>query len=310
MQDAADAGAFAAAVAHAYAMNLIALLNMVMAALVAVLVALATVVLLSLSGIALALALAKPTYGWSLGAIPPLLGVISWAESTYAAAEPIVNTVLEAGYSAQQVLRYGAPAAAQVDANLLLRETYAPPAQAGILWPVYEPLPTEDDDPMELCNRGIAWVVRWASPPPSIPAFPFTGALVRRVVEGHARLAAREVCGSIAARAQKVEDGAEMGGEAFQLRFLVTGEAVGSGAEEGVRAANLGKAAALEGAVGTLGAALGRVSFAQAEYYFDGDEPREDWLWHMAWKARLRRFRPPAGAPALLEGQAENAIIH
>ena len=41
-------------------------------------------------------------------------------------------------------------------------------------------------------------------------------------------------------------------------------------------------------------------TFAQAEYYYDGDEPREDWLWHMGWKARLRRFRLPSEAPDLL----------
>jgi hypothetical protein len=36
---------------------------------------------------------------------------------------------------------------------------------------------------------------------------------------------------------------------------------------------------------------VGRLAFAQAEYYFDGTEHKAEWLWKQKWRARLRRFR-------------------
>jgi hypothetical protein len=36
---------------------------------------------------------------------------------------------------------------------------------------------------------------------------------------------------------------------------------------------------------------IGRIGFAQAEYYFDGVEHKSEWLWKQRWRARLRRFR-------------------
>ncbi len=38
---------------------------------------------------------------------------------------------------------------------------------------------------------------------------------------------------------------------------------------------------------------LGRLSVAQAEYYFEGDLKPEEWMWNMNWRARLKRFRLP-----------------
>jgi hypothetical protein len=72
MQDAADAAAFSAAVMDARGMNLIALINIIMAAALAILVALRAIQLLCIAGIAIAGALAWPTAGASLAAIPPL----------------------------------------------------------------------------------------------------------------------------------------------------------------------------------------------------------------------------------------------
>jgi hypothetical protein len=34
----------------------------------------------------------------------------------------------------------------------------------------------------------------------------------------------------------------------------------------------------------------GNVALAQAEFYYDGGEERSEWLWHMRWMARMRRF--------------------
>ena len=30
---------------------------------------------------------------------------------------------------------------------------------------------------------------------------------------------------------------------------------------------------------------VGRFSFAQAEYFYDADQPKQEWLWHMNWRA-------------------------
>jgi hypothetical protein len=54
------------------------------------------------------------------------------------------------------------------------------------------------------------------------------------------------------------------------------------------------------------------VSFARAEYFYDTehawDEVREEALWNMRWRARLRRFRPP-GAGARPETSALLALV-
>ena len=38
---------------------------------------------------------------------------------------------------------------------------------------------------------------------------------------------------------------------------------------------------------------LGRLAMAQAEFYYDGSEGRDAWMWNMKWRARLRRFEWP-----------------
>jgi hypothetical protein len=41
------------------------------------------------------------------------------------------------------------------------------------------------------------------------------------------------------------------------------------------------------------------VGFAAAEYFYDGSETREAWMWNMKWRARLVRFRLPVESGAL-----------
>ncbi|MDX2051724.1 MAG: hypothetical protein SFV15_04980 [Polyangiaceae bacterium] len=101
----------------------------------------------------------------------------------------------------------------------------------------------------------------------------------------------------------KVEDGVELGQEAFQIRTVALGGTGDLRAESGVRIATWvdcsgGKNASKEECQGAgifAGAAdlLGRMSVAQAEYYFEGSVKREEWMWNMNWRARLKRFRLP-----------------
>ena len=45
---------------------------------------------------------------------------------------------------------------------------------------------------------------------------------------------------------------------------------------------------------------LGQLSFAQAEYFFDGTEKKSHWMWRMKWRGRLRRFRMPSKLTSVL----------
>ena len=36
------------------------------------------------------------------------------------------------------------------------------------------------------------------------------------------------------------------------------------------------------------------VAFAQAEYYYDGEDARDAWMWNMNWRARIVRVRLPS----------------
>lgn len=107
----------------------------------------------------------------------------------------------------------------------------------------------------------------------------------------------------------RVETDLKLGGGAFQIRTVAFGDGVGPGYfKDGVNVVITAPAAEEEGALPELAQTieglsadamtfLGKVSIAQAEYYFadvDGEASREDWMWRPAWTARLRRFRLPS----------------
>ena len=46
-----------------------------------------------------------------------------------------------------------------------------------------------------------------------------------------------------------------------------------------------------QSSIGEFAAHSGKIAAAQAEYYFDDATlARSEWLWHMKWKARMRRL--------------------
>ncbi|HEX7478384.1 MAG TPA: Tad domain-containing protein [Polyangiales bacterium] len=108
---------------------------------------------------------------------------------------------------------------------------------------------------------------------------------------------------------QGAKDGAEMGDDNFQARVVVLGKPQSSFAENVLRVASWGQPPAQ----GTWSAAeqLARYQVAQAEFYYDDPDASNghvEWLWHMSWRARLRRFRMPsadhvgAGGGTTLDG--------
>ena len=95
-------------------------------------------------------------------------------------------------------------------------------------------------------------------------------------------------------------------GDDFQIRALLHADLNGGISERIVKLslwshdAPRGPSAWLRG--------LTQFSLAQAEYLYDGIEPRSEWLWNMKWRARLRRFYLPKSVVTNLLGEACGAI--
>ncbi|MBO6934821.1 MAG: hypothetical protein JJ863_07595 [Deltaproteobacteria bacterium] len=100
-----------------------------------------------------------------------------------------------------------------------------------------------------------------------------------------------------------------LGDQDFQMRTVVFGEAPPGIGREGVRIAAWGDDEA--NGVADAAQAVARLSLAQAEFYWDQDEDwhdsrwehsldrgRVEWMWDMAWRARLRRIAFSNGAAA------------
>ncbi|MDQ3031892.1 MAG: hypothetical protein M3Y87_05695 [Myxococcota bacterium] len=100
-------------------------------------------------------------------------------------------------------------------------------------------------------------------------------------------------------RAQESDgDPIELGEDPFQVRMIVLGHPPGEQAERGVELANWGHdVAADEGSMLSVIRRLGEYSVAQAEFFYPSTDlrDREDWLWNMRWRARMRRFVVPIG---------------
>ncbi len=93
----------------------------------------------------------------------------------------------------------------------------------------------------------------------------------------------------------KVQDDVELGDEAFQVRALSFGPEVGAGsALDGVKLSLMGRSPSNTTSTFESMNALNRFAFAQAEFYHSGKHDRGEWLWEMAWKARLKRVRLPS----------------
>lgn len=311
MQDAADAGAHAASVMSAKGMNLHVLLNIVMAVTAGILLVIRSVEVLLEIVLAVLQALAA-TVVFAPKAVP-LIGVLAPVESTVErvgdAVEQFVRVAHDALDVAHRTVQRGYPLLAQaraVDA-MAFQPAYDPPVMAGFVVPMLGPqlpgggrgLPVEEDDIEVPCDRvsdGMAsrlsnvrsrapkWLLR------------FLGGLVGKAL----RLGKRRTCKEgIVQPPRRViverDDGSTLwlGHEEFQYRAYDFGASPHAGhwkhGEHGARAAQGGDD---EGRNATHQAHhLGRLGFAQSEYYFNGMDHRSLWLWKQRWRARLRRFR-------------------
>lgn len=301
MQDAADAIAFSGAVVYARGMNLIALINIIMALLVSILFAL-RIIQWALYGAAL-LALAAIVTAPLAPAIYEAGDAVRNIADTY--QRVIVEPALRLGHSAQAAIRVSWPLLAQgrVVASTL-SGTYQPPVTSGMLVPIVpRSLPVKAVGIRSTCTHAaepIARLLTW--PLTLVPGGRIMGLVTRVLRSALVSLQVWAFCprDESSMRPHEIDPGDAscndgMPGqncEYVQIRGVVLGNPPFAGNERGVAVAAWGHANSgdLLGSIGNLS----RVGLAQAEYYYEGDEPRDEWTWHMYWRARFRRFTMPS----------------
>ena len=334
MQDASDTAAFSAAVMHARGMNMIALLNMIMAALSVVAATMATIAWMigfAAAAAALVCAFCGPWCGSCCNACPyAVLHTSEWNAARALSSE--ITDVVEAandGLSAYaRAIRYGVPLAAQAKVISYGTDVYAPVTDVGVMAPPLRlELPVEDDDANWPCDRKVfPWVLRFS---PSFvwgfgTASPY---LAGGVLAGLAMTLpeSREWCDDDYFQ-RIIEDAREQGNDSYQVQAYMIGSPDQDWTAEGVAVATWGQGEG-EGDTYASIAEMGRVSFAQAEFFYDDTEDDyREWLWHMNWTARLRRFRLSAsgtgslsaacggsgacGALGELGGSIDDLVVH
>lgn len=153
MQDAADAGAFAAAVLHARGMNIIALINTMMSALLSVLVLLKLMeALLTIAILALSIA-AFFSAGSTSGLIAPLTRVRNVVQKLENRVEPVVNRGLKALHWASKSVRVLMPTAAEFRVVDTVMHEYGDVAHFGFALPMSLTLPVEPDKFSVVCGE-------------------------------------------------------------------------------------------------------------------------------------------------------------
>lgn len=315
MQDGADAGAHAASVMGAKGMNLHVLLNVVMAVTAGILLvirsveALLELILAVLYGMLATLILAAKA--------APLIALLSPVESAVErvgdTVEQFVRVAHDALDVAHQVVQHGYPLLAQaraVDA-MAFQRAYDPPVAGGFVVPLLGPrlpqggrgLPVEKGDIGTPCDRvADSLGNRLSNVNSKVPRWllKFLGGAVSKAL----RLGKRRTCadGVVESPRRVIESRADgtpvwLGHEEFQYRAYDIGRSAHDNhwqhGERGLRVAQGGN----DDGRNTVHAAhvVGRIGFAQAEYYFDGREHQSEWLWKQRWRARLRRFRISRG---------------
>lgn len=156
MQDAVDSATLSSAVLHARSMNFVVLVNIVMAALLAILIAIKLVESLAIIGMAVAAALAWPTFGASLAAIPMLKPIQQAMHTAYEEMKPPIEQILEQLNGLSGTVQSVAPGIALGVAELNIETNWKPPVDAGLVLGTRETmdLPLENDSYGKLCQEG------------------------------------------------------------------------------------------------------------------------------------------------------------
>jgi hypothetical protein len=298
MQDVADGAAFGAAVIHARGMNILVLINLMMAAFAAV----ATAYDIVTSSLQFALAYATVICAASEGTSDACDYIETYAEESQDAAdeadevEDDVEDLLDALHAAAIAVRRGIPIMAQ--AKVVQYGGHAP-AEGGMMWPVADELPVEDDDDDWPCHEKVAPPAQWLSAlgiiDYTISAYLFVGwATGLAMAEEHSE----EWCDDD--YFQRVLEDAELGDEHFQVVSIMWAEPPFDVSRRAVGVAAWSQEPESDATVDAL-EELSQLALAQAEFYFDGNVEREEWMWSMRWRARLRRLSVLEDARSLTE---------
>ncbi|RLB49278.1 MAG: hypothetical protein DRJ42_21390 [Deltaproteobacteria bacterium] len=285
MQDAADSGAFGAAVIHARGMNILAILNLISAAVMAVLVAIKVIeyLLLAALAIATAICLACSCPGCcGCCAICPVAVVLEYGYDTVSeirnTAEPLIEAILEVSKAVQTVTRYMIPVVAEAKVIKYGSDTFSAPTTVGLMAPGIIGLAVEPDESDLFCKKASNQGGRLAGTLIGIwPIRSFVGTAV-------------ESLSSIFCEddeyAHRVQEDSDMGDDTFQLQVVMLGEPPFERSKQGVGIVTWGREDTTD--YDTL-ETMTKFSYAQSEYYTD-DPDRKEWLWRLEWRARLRRF--------------------
>ncbi len=311
MQDGADAGAYAASVMGAKGMNLHVLLNVVMAVTAGILLVIRSVeVLLEITlGILYGLVATVLLAAKASALIAALSPVESTVESVGDAVEQFVRTAHHALDAAHKVVQHAYPLLAEaraVDA-MAFQAAYDPPVSGGFVVPLLgsrlpgggRGLPVEEDELGVICDRvadGLSNRLRNVRSRVPRWLLKFLGGVVGQAL----RLGKRRTCADdvIEPPRRVIQTRGDetlvwLGHEEFQYRAYAIGhDPHRSHWQNGERGIRIAQGGATDGRSPIYEAhVVGRLAFAQAEYYFDGTEHKAEWLWKQRWRARLRRFR-------------------
>jgi hypothetical protein len=329
LQDAADAVAFSGAVVHARGMNIIAMINIVLLVLMTVYMALKLV--------HQAIFAAVVVCGIFLC---PLLPALETAERFFdnlvrVYSRTILQPALQIGHTAQEAVRTSFPLVAQARAiATAVSGTYSPPATGGLLLPVGRTLPVTpvklDEQPRRpypespggLCRRAADQISSALTIPLSIGILnPIRGPVASML----SRIIVMTTCPDDRPSLRNYDLDIGSGNctdgmpgqqcEYTQLRGVVMASSTPFARNvQGVNVATLGRGGGGGGPFASF-ETLARFGFAQAEYYYDGTEDRDQWLWHMYWRARFRRVQLASVASSIpgvgaVLGVVDRIIVH
>jgi len=294
MQDAADAIAFSGAVTYARGLNLIALINIILTLLM--------VIHMAMRLVQTALFITALICG--LGACPPLVVPLETAEQWLerladAYDTTILQPALSLGHTASGVIREAWPQIAQGRVVLsTVGGSYQPPVTFGTLVPVpARALPVKPVPLRVLCDHAA----RQLSAALTFPLSVLPPAVRNAIASALARFTALAFCPQDRSDWRPYDLDRGTGScrdglpgndcEYAQIRGVVYASRTPSeGNERGVAVANWGRTAG--GGLSSAFEPFTHIGIAQAEYYYDDPEnDTDEWMWHMYWRARLRRVR-------------------
>lgn len=320
MQDASDAGAFAAVTTHARGMNLIALINITMVSVLAVVTAFRLLAIMS----------ALATIG--ICVFPGADGLLNDAkdlEQTY--VRPLFS-VLRAGNTAASAVVTAIPIAAEAYAIDAASGAFTPPVETAFAYPSYDALPVVPSTITELTQRAGTAALPLLQKKLSGGTidcfdnyFANRGGLLEVSIEAALNIMAiidnaNTLAGMVP---QKLLDDAVLSGPRFQRGVLTGGEFDFGLSEQGVEVASWGQTEAAEEVQRSM-QKMSRIALANGEFYYIGPGGRDESLWNQQWRARLRRVRlgDPGGYPCeeqsdicdaldeMYQRDLHNAVVH